>query len=425
MMSGLPGRTRQAGRRRDDSWWGSCNRARGHRLRERGTGGADHRLRQVSKSFGAFEALRSVSVDVFLGERWGLWPFGIRQVDLVRCVGGLERHDAGDDAVDGVALDDRRESIASIRSRIGMVFQQFNLFPHLTVLRNLTLGPMRARGMTKAEADDLGDPLPRTGAHPGTGPQVSARAFRWPAAAGRDRARPVHGAPHHAVRRADFRPGSGDDQRSARGDGRARGERDDDDLRHHEMGFARRVADQMVFMDHGEIVEMAEPERFFSRPESERCRDFLQRSCTLAGRVVHPREHGQPARAERVGPSAGRRRMKRGPMLAVLGTALLLAGCTANWDGTWSTPRRSRGRESQVPPERALLHRAVSVTAILISVALGLMIALPGSGRPSRARLQSGVRRARPRGSHPRAHPLVYYGMPQLADLSISVFWAG
>ena len=189
------------------------------------------RLRRVSKSFGGFEALRSVSADVSLGERVVVCgPSGSGKSTLVRCIGGLERHDVGTIVVDGVALDDRRESIASIRSRIGMVFQQFNLFPHLTVLRNLTLGPMRARGMTKAEAEGLATRyLERV--------HIPEQAHKFPRELsggpqqqrGRHRPGPVHGAPHHALRRADFRPRPGDDQRGARGDGRARGERNDDD----------------------------------------------------------------------------------------------------------------------------------------------------------------------------------------------------
>ena len=189
----------------------------------------------------------------------------------------LERHDGGTIVVDGTTLDGRRESIASIRSRIGMVFQQFNLFPHLTVLRNLTLGPMRARGMTKAEAEGLATRyLERV--------RIPEQAHKFP--------RELSGGQQQrvAIARAlcmEPRIMLFDEPTSAL---------DPEMINEvlevmvelaasgmtmicvtHEMGFARRVADQMVFMDHGEIVEMAEPERFFSRPESERCRDFLQK----------------------------------------------------------------------------------------------------------------------------------------------------
>ena len=236
------------------------------------------RIRRVTKSFGAFEALRSVSVDVSLGERVVVCgPSGSGKSTLVRCIGGLERHDAGTIVVDGVTLDDRRGSLVSIRSRIGMVFQQFNLFPHLTVRQNLTLGPIRARGMTRTEADDLATRyLERV--------YIPEQALKYP--------RELSGGQQQrvAIARAlcmEPRIMLFDEPTSAL---------DPEMINEvldvmvelaasgmtmicvtHEMGFARRVADKMVFMDHGEIVEMADPERFFSSPESERCRDFLKK----------------------------------------------------------------------------------------------------------------------------------------------------
>ena len=236
------------------------------------------RIRRVSKSFGGFEALRSVSADVSLGERVVVCgPSGSGKSTLVRCIGGLERHESGTIVVDGTTLDDRRESVASIRSKIGMVFQQFNLFPHLTVLRNLTLGPMRARGMTRAEAEALAVRyLERV--------NIPEQAQKFP--------RELSGGQQQrvAIARAlcmEPRIMLFDEPTSAL---------DPEMISEvlevmvelaasgmtmicvtHEMGFARRVADKMVFMDHGEIVEMADPERFFTNPESERCRDFLQK----------------------------------------------------------------------------------------------------------------------------------------------------
>ena len=236
------------------------------------------RIRRVSKSFGGFEALRSVSADVSLGERVVVCgPSGSGKSTLVRCIGGLERHDAGTIVVDGVPLDDRRESLVAIRSRIGMVFQQFNLFPHLTVLRNLTLGPMRARGMSKAEADELATRyLERV--------HIPEQALKYP--------RELSGGQQQrvAIARAlcmEPRIMLFDEPTSAL---------DPEMINEvldvmvelaasgmtmicvtHEMGFARRVADTMVFMDHGEILESVEPERFFRDPETDRCRDFLQK----------------------------------------------------------------------------------------------------------------------------------------------------
>ena len=255
-------------------------------LRERGDVDPGHEggeepiisIRGVSKSFGAFEALRAVSVDVRLGERVVVCgPSGSGKSTLVRCIGGLERHETGTIVVDGTTLDGRRESSAAIRSKIGMVFQQFNLFPHLTVLRNLTLGPVRARGLTPSEAENLAVRyLERV--------RIPEQAHKFP--------RELSGGQQQrvAIARAlcmEPRIMLFDEPTSAL---------DPEMINEvlevmvelaasgmtmvcvtHEMGFARRVADKMVFMDHGQIVEMSEPEQFFRHPESERCRDFLQK----------------------------------------------------------------------------------------------------------------------------------------------------
>jgi len=114
------------------------------------------RIQGVSKSFGDFQALKNVSLEVAPGERVVICgPSGSGKSTLIRCVNGLEQHQSGSIVVNGVELDHSPESLKSIKVQIGMVFQQFNLFPHLTVLENLTLGPIRARKMPKAEARDL------------------------------------------------------------------------------------------------------------------------------------------------------------------------------------------------------------------------------------------------------------------------------
>ena len=236
------------------------------------------RIHRVSKSFGGFQALRSVSADVFPGERVVVCgPSGSGKSTLVRCINRLERHESGTIAVDGAILDDRRQSLVSVRSKIGMVFQQFNLFPHLTVLQNLTLGPVRSRGMSKAQAGDLAVRyLERV--------HIPEQAHKYP--------RELSGGQQQrvAIARAlcmEPRIMLFDEPTSAL---------DPEMINEvlevmvelaasgmtmicvtHEMGFARRVADKMVFMDHGEIVEMAEPEKFFNAPESGRCRDFLKK----------------------------------------------------------------------------------------------------------------------------------------------------
>ena len=113
-------------------------------------------ISQVSKYFGDFQALKNVSLDVKPGERVVICgPSGSGKSTLIRCINQLEKHEEGDIAVDGIALDGSRGALNAIRQRVGMVFQQFNLFPHLSVLDNLTLGPMRARSMSRADAEKL------------------------------------------------------------------------------------------------------------------------------------------------------------------------------------------------------------------------------------------------------------------------------
>jgi len=232
----------------------------------------------VSKFFGSFQALKEVSLAVGLGERVVVCgPSGSGKSTLIRCINRLEKHESGRIAVDGVELNDTRGSLNAIRSNVGMVFQQFNLFPHLTVLENLTLGPLRVRKMTKPEAQDLAmGYLERV--------RIPEQAEKYP--------RQLSGGQQQRVAIArslcmEPRIMLFDEPTSAL---------DPEMINEvldvmtelagsgmtmicvtHEMGFARRVADKMVFMDHGEIVEMAAPETFFTEPESERCQDFLQK----------------------------------------------------------------------------------------------------------------------------------------------------
>lgn len=232
----------------------------------------------VSKYFGHFQALKEVSLDVAFGERVVVCgPSGSGKSTLIRCINGLERHQSGSIRVDDVTLDHSAESLKLIKVKIGMVFQQFNLFPHLTVLENLVLGPIRARGMTKVEASELAMRyLERV--------RIPEQANKYPANLSGGQQQRV------AIARALCMEPSimlFDEPTSAL---------DPEMINEvldvmtelatsgitmicvtHETGFARRVADKMVFMDLGEIVEMAEPEKFFSAPESPRCRDFLDK----------------------------------------------------------------------------------------------------------------------------------------------------
>jgi len=234
-------------------------------------------LRDVTKLFGTFKALDEVSLDVSEGERVVVCgPSGSGKSTLIRCVNRLEKHDAGEITLDGITLGNTRESTKIIADTVGMVFQQFNLFPHLTVLDNLTLGPVRSRGINEADAKALAMKyLERV--------KIPEQAEKFP--------RHLSGGQQQrvAIARAlcmEPRVMLFDEPTSAL---------DPEMINEvldvmaelagsgmtmicvtHEMGFARRVADTMVFMDKGRIVETAPPEKFFTAPESERCQEFLK-----------------------------------------------------------------------------------------------------------------------------------------------------
>ncbi|MDJ0970881.1 MAG: amino acid ABC transporter ATP-binding protein [Kiloniellales bacterium] len=233
---------------------------------------------EVSKYFGDFQALKAVSLEVALGERVVVCgPSGSGKSTLIRCINRLEKHESGRIIVEGVELNDTRDSLNAIRSNVGMVFQQFNLFPHLTVLENLTLGPMRTRKLTKAEARDLAMRyLERV--------RIPEQAEKYP--------RQLSGGQQQRVAIARSlcmeprimlfdEPTSALDPEMINEVLEVMTELASSGMTMicvtHEMGFARRVADKMVFMDHGEIVEMAAPQVFFTQPESPRCQDFLQK----------------------------------------------------------------------------------------------------------------------------------------------------
>ena len=234
------------------------------------------RVESVSKSFGDFQALKNVSLEVALGERVVICgPSGSGKSTLIRCVNGLEQHQSGLIVVNGVELDHSPESLKSIKVQVGMVFQQFNLFPHLTVLENLTLGPIRARKMTKPKARDLAMRyLERV--------HIPEQANKYPPklSGGQQQRVAIARALCMEPRIMLFdEPTSALDPEMINEVLEVMAELAASGMTMicvtHETGFARRVADKMVFMDHGEIVETAEPEKFFTEPESQRCRDFL------------------------------------------------------------------------------------------------------------------------------------------------------
>jgi general L-amino acid transport system ATP-binding protein len=172
-------------------------------------------LERVNKWFGTLHVLRDVSLNVALGERVVVCgPSGSGKSTLIRCINRLEEHQEGRIMVDGIELSDDLKALDAIRREVGMVFQSFNLFPHLTILENCTLAPIWVRKMPKRQAEELAmEYLTRV--------RIPEQAGKYPgqlrraAAARRHRARPVHAAQDHAVRRADLGARPRDDQGGA------------------------------------------------------------------------------------------------------------------------------------------------------------------------------------------------------------------
>jgi ABC-type polar amino acid transport system ATPase subunit len=230
----------------------------------------------VGKSFGDFKALTDVSLTVHQGERVVVCgPSGSGKSTLIRCFNGLESHDAGTLSVDGVALYEDAPHIRQLRQDVGMVFQQFNLFPHLTVLENLIIGPMKVRKLDRTAAEGIARKyLERV--------RIPEQADKRPAQLSGGQQQRV------AIARAlcmEPRVMLFDEPTSAL-DPEKIGEVLDVMVEladtgmtmvvvTHEMGFARKVADTMVFMEAGRIVEVSPPQTFFTDPTSARARAFL------------------------------------------------------------------------------------------------------------------------------------------------------
>jgi len=235
----------------------------------------------LSKYFGDFKALSDISLTVNRGERVVICgPSGSGKSTLIRCFNALEFHDEGRLIVDGLEVVEDAREINKMRQHVGMVFQQFNLFPHLTVLENLTIGQVKVRGLGRAEAE-------KTARHYLDRVKIPEQADKFPSQLSGGQQQRV------AIARSlcmEPRVMLFDEPTSAL---------DPEMINEvlevmvdlaqsgmtmvvvtHEMGFARKVADKMVFMDAGEIVEMAAPETFFNNPRTERCRAFLDQILT-------------------------------------------------------------------------------------------------------------------------------------------------
>ena len=233
-------------------------------------------LERVNKWYGAHHVLRDVSLAVAEGERVVVCgPSGSGKSTMIRCINRLETHEQGRIVVDGTELSDNPRALAQVRREVGMVFQSFNLFPHLTVLENCTLAPIRVRGMPREEADALAmSLLARV--------RIPEQAGKYPSHLSGGQQQRV------AIARAlCMRPKIMlfDEPTSAL---------DPEMIKEvldvmialaqsgmtmvcvtHEMGFARQVADRVVFMDQGEIVETGPPAELFADARTDRLRLFL------------------------------------------------------------------------------------------------------------------------------------------------------
>ncbi|MBR0654299.1 amino acid ABC transporter ATP-binding protein [Plastoroseomonas arctica] len=233
-------------------------------------------LDRVNKWFGAMHVLRDVSLDVALGERVVVCgPSGSGKSTLIRCINRLETHQEGHILVDGTELTDDVRALDAIRREVGMVFQSFNLFPHLTILENCTLAPIWVRRMPKREAEELAmEYLNKV--------KIPEQAKKYPGQLSGGQQQRV------AIARAlCMKPKIMlfDEPTSALDPEMIKEVLDtmvalaDTGMTMicvtHEMGFARQVADRVVFMDRGEIVESGTPENMFNHPQTERLQLFL------------------------------------------------------------------------------------------------------------------------------------------------------
>jgi general L-amino acid transport system ATP-binding protein len=234
-------------------------------------------FQNVDKFYGEFQALDDISIEVKPSERMVICgPSGSGKSTLIRCINGLESHNTGKLVVDGVEVFEGSKEIIKLRQNIGMVFQQFNLFPHLTVLENLTIGPIKVRKIAKQEAEVIARKyLDRV--------HIPEQADKLPAELSGGQQQRVAIARSLCMESRIMlfdEPTSALDPEMINEVLDVMVELADTGMTMvcvtHEMGFARKVADTMVFMDEGKIIEVAAPDKFFSNPESQRCKEFLE-----------------------------------------------------------------------------------------------------------------------------------------------------
>jgi general L-amino acid transport system ATP-binding protein len=233
-------------------------------------------LSAVNKWFDAFQVLRNINLTVARGEKIVVCgPSGSGKSTMIRLINRLETHQSGRVAVDGIEMSDDAKAVEAIRREVGMVFQQFNLFPHLTVMENLTLAPIWVKQVPEREAEELAmQLLARV--------RIPEQARKYPAQLSGGQQQRVAIARALAMKPKVMlfdEPTSALDPEMIKEVLDVMIELAREGMTMlvvtHEMGFAKTVADRVVFMDQGEIVETASPQAFFDSPQTERAKLFL------------------------------------------------------------------------------------------------------------------------------------------------------
>jgi len=233
-------------------------------------------FRKVNKWFGALQVLKNINLKISAAEVVVVCgPSGSGKSTLIRCVNGLEPFQSGEIIVDGLSLADPKLDAAKLRANVGMVFQSFNLYPHMSVLRNITLAPVKVKKLSEGDAEQTARQLlERVG--------IPDKATAYPANLSGGQQQRVAIARALAMKPKIMlfdEPTSALDPEMINEVLEVMTDLARDGMTMvvvtHEMGFARRVAHRVVFMDGGEIIEESPPDKFFAAPESERAQQFL------------------------------------------------------------------------------------------------------------------------------------------------------
>jgi general L-amino acid transport system ATP-binding protein len=234
-------------------------------------------IRSMNKWYGQFHVLRDINLDVMRSERIVICgPSGSGKSTLIRCINRLEEHQQGDIVVNGVTLNNNLKNIDEVRREVGMVFQHFNLFPHLTVLENCTLAPIWVRKLPKVEAEEAAMKyLTRV--------KIPEQALKYPGQLSGGQQQRVAIARSLCMNPKIMlfdEPTSALDPEMIKEVLEVMVDLAKSGMTMlvvtHEMGFARQVADRVIFMDQGQIVEMNTPKEFFANPQSPRTKLFLE-----------------------------------------------------------------------------------------------------------------------------------------------------